>query len=474
MADDSIQINSLEQGQDACNRLKSATQKIDVARQSASSSFAALSQINPDLGSNFISELKNSLDDIFTYLNGKVPKAENYFKNEDSNNNGNNKGGNNNRGGNYGGGGIDPVPDTTPEETAVAAVNLSDINTTPLTESQLSDLNGLVDEIIELTKQKNSALDTFVETDVNSDLIKQMLLESPHVPEEFKAVIKDLDSSAVRLLLGSILKGNIPEIFELNTLNLGVTLTYLADIADQNGITITDLLENEKYSSLLKSSLTEFDDVVELIKGWEDQTPEEFQKQMKQFYFGDVSTEFPDQDILVTRTFVDYLADASNAYYEDLLDDTSYASVLKDGALELGKALTFFNATSLFTDQGMKENMTSLMYGSNYEAYGMTKENVESFKKEIDSAAKEKNVSVNDYLTDSKYADEVKEVLLKSKSAEDVGLIYKKLDSSISQKVSKNLYETKYEKSKQQEELDKILEEKAKKEAEAKAGEENK
>lgn len=472
MADDSIQINSLEQGRDACNTLKSATQKIDVARQSASSSFAALSQINPDLGSNFISELKNSLDDIFTYLNGKVPKVENYFKNEDTNNNSNN---NNNRGGNYGGGGVAPVPDTIPEEeTAVAAVNLSDINTTPLTESQLSDLNGLVDEIIELTKQKNSALDTFVETDVNSDLIKEMLLASPHVPEEFKAVIKDLDSSAVRLLLESILKGSIPEIFELNTLNLGVTLTYLADIADQNGITIQDLLENEKYSSLLKSSLTEFDDVVELIKGWEDQTPEEFQKQMKQFYFGDVSTEFPDQDILVTRTFVDYLADASNAYYEDLLDDTSYASVLKDGALELGKALTFFNATSFFTDQGMKENMTSLLYGSNYEAFGMTKDNVESFKKEIDSAAKEKNVSVNDYLTDSKYADDVKEVLLNSKSAEDVGLIYKKVDSSISQKVSKNLYETKYEKSKQQLELDKILEEKAKKEAETKAGEESK
>ena len=286
------------------------------------------------------------MNHIFTYLNGKVPKVENYFKNEDTNNNSNSNN-NNNRGGNYGGGGVAPVPDTIPEEeTAVAAVNLSDINTTPLTESQLSDLNGLVDEIIELTKQKNSALDTFVETDVNSDLIKEMLLASPHVPEEFKAVIKDLDSSAVRLLLESILKGSSPEIFELNTLNLGVTLTYLADIADQNGITIQDLLENEKYSSLLKSSLTEFDDVVELIKGWEDQTPEEFQKQMKQFYFGDVSTEFPDQDILVTRTFVDYLADASNAYYEDLLDDTSYASVLKDGALELGKALTFFNATS--------------------------------------------------------------------------------------------------------------------------------
>ena len=54
-------------------------------------------------------------------------------------------------------------------------------------------------------------------------------------------------------------------------------------------------------------------------------------------------------------------------------------------------------------------------------------------------------------------------------------IIYKKVDSSISQKVSKNLYETKYEKSKQQEELDKILEEKAKKEGETKiAGEESK
>ena len=56
--------------------------------------------------------------------------------------------------------------------------------------------------------------------------------------------------------------------------------------------------------------------IIDLVKGWEDLPPEEFQEQLKSFYLGDVSEEFPNQDIDATRAFVDYLADDCDVDYE--------------------------------------------------------------------------------------------------------------------------------------------------------------
>lgn len=485
---ETIQINSLEQGRGACDVLKSAAQKVDAARQSASTSFQALSQINPDLGATFISELNNSLNDIYEFLNNKLfPAAEAYFQSDDDvtpddpGGNDNNRGGGRS-GGNSGGSGaesavddsgesnvtqvtpgenevpvvpVDPTP--TEDNSVVAAVNIEEIDTSSLTEMQLNDLNSLVDNVVDLAKQDNKKLDELLESDVNSDKIKQMLLESPYVPQEFKAIITDLDSSIVRLLLDYILKGNSPEVFDLNTLNLGIVYSLLGDVAKQNGISVQDLMTKPEYSQLLRDTLSEYDAVVDLIEGWEELSPEDFQEQLRTFYFGDeVSSEFPDQDITVTREYVDYLAEACDVYYEDFLNDKSYAETLKEGAKEFGKSLTFFKASSFFTDQGMRNNVIKMFDGTNYKAFGMTKDNVESFRKEIDSLAKTNNTTSSNVLTNSQYADQVKDALMKSDSAKGVGFIYKNSESSVSQSVAKNIYSTTFEKSTQQKELDEL------------------
>ncbi len=95
--------------------------------------------------------------------------------------------------------------------------------------------------------------------------------------------------------------------------------------------------------------------------------------------------------------------------------------------------------------------------GSNYKAYGMTEESVESFRKEIDSLAQANNTTAEKLLSNSQYADAVKDSLLSSDSASGVGMIYKDQDASVSQNVAKNLYNTSFEKSKEQIELDEIL-----------------
>ena len=485
MADDKVQINSLEAGRAACDQVKSAAQKLDVIRSTAASAFSILPQINPDMGSKFISELTQSLDDIYNFLNGNIyPAGESYFQNDNSEEQETpvtprgGGGGTSGGGTTSGGSSVTPVPeetpDTTPEtipetipettpEVIPATTQLDKLDTTSLEKLELSDLNGVVDDVIDLAQMENKKVDELLADDLNSDKIKEMLLSSPYVPQEFKDLITDLDSSVVRLLLDYILKGNSPEIFDLNTLNLGIMYSYLEGIAEANNISLKGLLEKPENSQLLRDTLSQFDNVIDLIKGWELLDPEDFQSQLKDFYLGDVSEEFPSEDIAATRAYVDYLSEECDVYYEDFLNDTSYAETLKEGAIQFGKSLTFFKTTSFFSDEGMQSNINSLYDGTNYKAFGMDEEEVTAFKSEMDSVASENNTTVDKLLSESQYADVVKDALQKSTSAKGVGSIYKKSDSTVSQTVAKNLYNTSYEPSPQQKELDEL----AKKAAEA-------
>lgn len=498
-----IGIVNRELGLAGCDDVSAAIRLLEVLRSEASGAFNPLTQTNPDLGSKFISELNNSLDDIYKFLKDNIhPAAQEYFK-EDNNENPDPTPKEENPKGNDPGGVVPPITENpieetpaeetpaeetpaeeTPseegteidekppidempsdeqqeippqdEETGIVAAVLDEIDTSSLEEMSLGDVNGTVDELIDISKDENVMLDELLDDDEKSDMIKELLLKSPYLPDEFKEIITDLDSSCVRLLLDYILKGNEPEIFELNPLNLGMTYTYLMDIAKANEITLDELLYDPKYTDLLRVTLQDLDNVVSLIKGWEEIAPEDFQEQLKNFYNGNISEEFPNEDIIATRAFVDYLAKECDIPYDDLLYDKSYAETLKEGALEFGKSLTFFKASGFFTDEGMRENITRTFDGTNYKALGMDEESIESFKGEMDTLAKENNVSVDKLLTDSKYADVVKEKLKTSNAAPNVGDIYDEVDSEVSQNVAKNLYNTSFEKSEQQIELEEL------------------
>ena len=463
-----IGITNLEAGKAGCETLKGAAQNADSMRQTATSAFNELTSFNPDLGSHFISELTSSLNDIYNFLNGNLySAAELYFQDENvvtpavpggiSGNHGGSPydgGGGGNEGGHNGQEvpqsneppTVPPtVPSTIPNTQPIPAVDLESINTSSLTEAQLDEINGIVDELIDLANQNNGYLDEVLQSDVNSDKIKELLLKSPYVPQELKAIIKDLDSKIVRQLLEYILKGNSPEIFDLNTLNLGITYTYLDEIAKQHNMSVQDLIGKTENAKILRDELAKFGDVVDLIKGWEELSNEDFQEQLKTFYYGDVSEEFPDQDVTVTRAYVDYLAKACDVGYEEFLNDSSYAETLKEGAIEFGKSATFFKSASFFSDSGLTTTIKSIFDGTNYKVFGMNKDSIDSFKKEIDNVAKENNVSSEKLLSESSYSDIVKDALLKSDSASGVGFIYKESNSSVSQEVAKNVYNTKIE-----------------------------
>lgn len=372
MADNntSMGITSLERGRAGCDIVQAEAPKIEVESQNAQSAFQPLT-FDPDFGTSFINELTQSLDEISNFLKNTIyTAADQYYREEEGVDVPATTGGNNGTRpgpGPGGGGGNNPketTPDTTPATTPTTTPTTTPgtnvkINLKPLEEMSLTDLFGLSVQLIALSDPSSGAtLDDFFKDDKNADNIKKLILESPYVPESIKTQFKDLDSKVVKQAIYDMLMGKNPEIYELNNLNKVALYKYLETVATNNGKTVDELISDSK---LLKDTLTGLGDVVELVKGWEEQSTETFQDQLKSFYYGDVPNEFPDQDIYATRAYVDYLSTECEVGYDELLNDSSYAETLKKGVQEFGKSLSFFTSTSFFSDKTMQSTIKSAM-----------------------------------------------------------------------------------------------------------------
>ena len=149
-----------------------------------------------------------------------------------------------------------------------------------------------------------------------------------------------MDSSVVRQFLQSLLNGAYPDVYSLNTLNIGAIFNYLSTLAENNDITPEQLLTDPKYVQFLQESMQGFKDVINLFKGWEEMPAEEFQSSLSDVYDGDNVDELPAQDMIVTKSFVDYISEETEIPSDDLLSDKSYASTLKTAVSEFTKSLS--------------------------------------------------------------------------------------------------------------------------------------
>jgi hypothetical protein len=95
------------------------------------------------------------------------------------------------------------------------------------------------------------------------------------------------------------------------------------------------------------------------------------------------------------------------------------------------------------SDKGCRETIGGMMLGKNAKAMGMDKNTQNKFIAEVDSLAKQKGIKTETLLSDNQYADDLKDMLLNSQNAQEVGAIYMKDNSDVSQHAVKNLYENK-------------------------------
>ena len=313
---------------------------------------------------------------------------------------------------------------------------------TSLVTLELKDLRNLITELININK--NRPLDELLLDPAMAEMIKKVLLESINLPQSLKDILINGDSEIVRITLLDIMSGKYPDVFSLNAMTVGIMYDYFKYIAQQNGITVDELLNNPEYLDLLRKSVKDFEEASKLLEGWDSLDSEKYQEKLLDTYDGNGIAEDNPNAVEIVRRFADYLSNETNIPSEELLTDKDYSQTLKKAGNEVAKASLFIGATSAFSDEGIKNVINSLVDGTNASALGLNEENVNTFKSEIESAAKEKGVSVQNYLSDSNYKEDVKTFLSSNKNYKEIGYIYRDDDAKVSQNVAREIYNTTY------------------------------
>ena len=237
-----------------------------------------------------------------------------------------------------------------------------EISLSSLSQVSLGELNGFIVELKNIANSNNVNLCDLLSKEEYADKIKEVTLKSQYIPDDIKELLMNSDSKIVQKSLASIMSGNDSEIFNLNSLNLGIIKKRLENVANANDITINQLLTDDKYTNILKEALGEFEDVSQQLIKWDDMEPEEYQKKLLSVYDGDQIDDVKSNTINIIRDFTDYISDATDIVPEELLVQTKYADVMKKAAQEFAKSSIFISASSNYSNEGISGVIKTLFY----------------------------------------------------------------------------------------------------------------
>lgn len=237
-----------------------------------------------------------------------------------------------------------------------------EISLSSLSQVSLGELNGFIVELKNIANSNNVNLDDLLSKEEYADKIKEVTLKSQYIPDDIKELLMNSDSKIVQKSLSSIMSGNDSEIFNLNSLNLGIIKKRLENVANANDITINQLLTDDKYTNILKEALGEFEDVSQQLIKWDDMEPEEYQKKLLSVYDGDQIDDVKSNTINIIRDFTDYISDATDIVPEELLVQTKYADVMKKATQEFAKSSIFISASSNYSNEGISGVIKTLFY----------------------------------------------------------------------------------------------------------------
>ena len=321
--------------------------KSSVESNSAAKNACLMKLSDAGLDNGFI----KSFDDNFKALaeslkkvSSSLKKAIGYIEDNDRNNRDNmpdDDGGS----GDDSTGGDDDEETTEPPTSGVDNMNLQ---IEEYKKMSMNDLQNVVDGLQKAAKDNNMTLEELLGDKNNAELIKKALLDSIK-SEELRKLIEEGDIEVTRQLIVNILTGEEPEIMGIDS-NTVLTLSkYLESIANNNNITVDDLVGKAEYTSLLKTSLSSFGDIGPIINGT---TSENIIETMKNINNGNYSVEGKDTSgvIGIVRSHLAALAEANNLESEDsVFESSGYANSVST----LGTFSVFANNATNFNDNNM-------------------------------------------------------------------------------------------------------------------------
>ena len=235
-------------------------------------------------------------------------------------NNGGSNGGHN--GGNNGGNSIGDT-DATNEGADI------DINTVVSSISEL-DYTSFIEFMTALGSIVSENLTDYLTKKENASKLKELILNSPHISDEFKAKIKDADPETVQTVLQKILSNHNDYVSDTskNTINRYIkSKEYSAD-----------LTKADKYKDLLNNADTLFTEMNSVV------TKDNLMENVKSIYYG--QSDLSDDTTDLVRSLVDELEEEKNISYTELLGNSSNEEIVKEAMEGLSKTLAYFRTVN--------------------------------------------------------------------------------------------------------------------------------
>lgn len=192
-----------------------------------------------------------------------------------------------------------------------------------LSDISLSDLQNIVDMLNTIATDNKLNIDQLLNDETLGAKIKETFLKNVKLSETYRDMIEEGSSVSLVTSLKSLLNGDLKDTFGLDEDTELTLKSYLINIAKDNNLEYSDLIDTEANSKVLKKALSSMKKINPILSSF---TKENVQSSLLAIYDGDLGGTTLDetsQDII--RSNIDILSSATDINYEELLTEPEYA-----------------------------------------------------------------------------------------------------------------------------------------------------
>jgi len=212
----------------------------------------------------------------------------------------------------------------------------------------LGDLKEVVAILTKYANEHGMTLDQLLADVKNGDAIRELLLNSPNLSEQYKALLEEGNSEATIKALASLLNGDVPEAVGINKTTQLTGKTYLSNVAKANNLTYNELVTDSKNANFFKKALKDMSSVVETLATF---TEANIQSKLIEIVNGTYKdTQLTAAGANLIKTHISSILDLTSTSLENLLTNSSYQKDLYASMEDLSRMSVFMGALSGFND----------------------------------------------------------------------------------------------------------------------------
>lgn len=198
-------------------------------------------------------------------------------------------------------------------------LNLNINTSTVFEQLNIEDCVGVAVELYSIANNRNINIENLIESDIELDLIKRKLLQSPNISDSLKEFISIMNVEMLKQFLKQMNSSNI--LSNIVSEDIGYLHDYLERVASLNNITIDSLLNDTNNSKLLYNSVNYYIEATKYLNGLTNNSVFAIRETLLKVYDGNEIGNMDSNLISSVRMILESIASKHEMSCEDLIDN---------------------------------------------------------------------------------------------------------------------------------------------------------